>query len=65
MVTSRTAGAFSGGDSSTVNVTAWPATGSAGVAATVTGMPGAGSTWTTIDAAAAWPATSVAVTRTV
>ena len=53
MVTSRTAGALAGGETSMAKVTVPPATGSSGLAVTATGMAGAGSTSTAIDEVAA------------
>ena len=62
-VTVRTAGAPSGGRTSTVNVTGCPTTGSVGLAVTVTGMPGAGRTCTATDDA--WRRSAASSTSTV
>ena len=60
--TSRTGGALAGGETSTLKVTASPATGSVGLTVRATGIAGAGSTRTPTDEVATKPATSVAVT---
>ena len=64
MVTSRTSGAPAGGETSTENVTAWPATGSDGLAVTVTGIAGGERTVTTVDDACRRSAASLTVTVT-
>ena len=48
-----------------MNVTAWPATGSGGLAVTVTGIPGAERTSTAVDDPCRRPAASRTVTVTV
>ena len=64
-VTSRTSGAPAGGETSTVNVTGWPTTGSGGLAVTVTGIDGAERTSTAVDDPCRRPAASRTVTVTV